>query len=120
MNDIELRYKLLSDVREMLIKQWEDKQQVERATAEFEERAPKKVNLPTVRRIMRTAEELFDFVKNINQPDRTKPDEAAAAEFEADPEFEIEVADILEDEVDPDDEDDDIDEDDDPDTDSEG
>jgi len=111
--DTELRYKLLTDVREMLTQQWEDKQFVERATAEFEKRPPKKVNQSTTRRIMSIAEELFDFVKQQNQPVKEvvpAPDPS----FDEDPEFDIPVASDLDEDEEEDldeDEEEDLDED---------
>jgi len=58
-----MRFSLLTEARSILFRHWEEKVYVEKATAEFEQRAPKVVSPPTTRKIMKVAEELFGFVQ---------------------------------------------------------
>jgi hypothetical protein len=71
MTDSELRYKLLLDANNMLIEGWREKQFIERASAEFEQRPPRKVNPPTPRRAVRLAQELYDWV--VKTPKKAPP-----------------------------------------------
>ncbi len=62
-SDVEMRFSLLTEARAILFRHWEEKVYVEKATADFEQRAPKVVSPPTTRKIMKVAEELFGFVQ---------------------------------------------------------
>ena len=61
--DVTLRFNILTEARSILFRHWEEKVFVEKATAEFEKRAPKVVSPPTIRKIMKVAEELYGFVE---------------------------------------------------------
>lgn len=62
MTEIELRYNLLTDARNHLIRGWEEKVAAEKAVAAFENRPFRIINPPTPRRIMKMASELYEFV----------------------------------------------------------
>ena len=62
MTESNLRYKLLKTARDILNKHWKERVFVERAAATFEMRPPKVINPPTVRKVMKLAEELYGFV----------------------------------------------------------
>ena len=63
MTEIELRFNLLTEARSTLYRSWEEKLFIEKSTAEFEKRAPKMIAPPTLRKILRVAEEMFVFVQ---------------------------------------------------------
>lgn len=60
---LELRFSILTEARSLLYRHWEEKVFVEKATAEFEDRPPKVIPPPTIRKIMKVAEELYGFVE---------------------------------------------------------
>lgn len=60
---LELRFNVLTEARSLLYRHWEEKVFVEKATAEFEKRPPKVISPPTIRKIMKVAEELYGFVE---------------------------------------------------------
>jgi hypothetical protein len=62
MTEPNLRYKLLKTARDILNRHWQERVFVERAAATFEQRPPKVINPPTVRKVMKVAEELHGFV----------------------------------------------------------
>jgi len=62
-SQLELRFNILQEARGLLYRHWEERVFVERATADFEKRAPKVIPPPTVRKIMKVAEELYGFVE---------------------------------------------------------
>lgn len=66
--EVEMRFNLLNEARGLLFRHWEERVYVEHKTAEFEERAPKVVSPPTIRRIMKVAEELYGFVQATPTP----------------------------------------------------
>ncbi len=78
MSDAALRFQILTEARAMLFRHWEERLFVEKATAEFEKRAPKMINPPSLRKIMKTAEDLNSFVEN-----KELPGKKASAEEEA-------------------------------------
>lgn len=61
---LELRFSILTEARSLLYRHWEEKVFVEKATAEFEKRPPKVISPPTIRKIMKVAEELYGFVES--------------------------------------------------------
>ena len=71
-SDVEMRFSLLTEARAILFRHWEEKVYVEKATADFEQRAPKVVSPPTTRKIMKVAEELFGFVQGRMEVPRDK------------------------------------------------
>lgn len=87
MTDIEIRLQLLNNSRDILFRHWEEKLFVEKATALFENRVPKVVAPPTLRKIMKVAEEMYGFLQGpaadvvepgpIDLADEISPDEAA-------------------------------------------
>ena len=74
--EVEMRLSLLTEARSLLFRHWEERVYVEHKTAEFEERAPKVVSPPTIRRIMKVAEELYGFVQTVPVPNPTPPTDA--------------------------------------------
>ena len=75
--EVEMRLTLLLEARNILFRHWEEKVFVERASAEFAERPPKVVSPPTIRKIMRVATELHEFVqgRQVNPPAAVEPAE---------------------------------------------
>ena len=67
-NEVEMRFNLLNEARSLLFKHWEERVDVEHKTAVFEGRAPKVIAPPTIRRIMKVAEELYGFVRTTPAP----------------------------------------------------
>ena len=62
-NGYETRHALLTQAREMLSEQWHAAMEVERASAERENRNPVLIPAPTVDEIKATAESLYEFVQ---------------------------------------------------------
>lgn len=60
---LEIRFSILTEARNLLYRHWEEKVYVEKATANFENRPPKVVPPPTIRKIMKVAEELYGFME---------------------------------------------------------
>jgi hypothetical protein len=60
--EVELRFNILTEARSILFRHWEERVHAEKATALFENRPPKVVNPPSIRKIMKVAEELYGFV----------------------------------------------------------
>ena len=61
--EVEMRLTLLLEARNILFRHWEEKVFVERADAAFNARPPKVVSPPTIRKIMRVATDLHEFVQ---------------------------------------------------------
>jgi len=59
----EIRHALLTQAREMLSEQWHAAMDVERTSAERENRNPVLIPAPTVDSIKATAESLYEFVQ---------------------------------------------------------
>lgn len=70
---LELRFSILTEARSILFRHWEEKVFVEKATAEFEKRAPKVIPPPTIRKIMKVAEELYGFVEPSSKVEGATP-----------------------------------------------
>lgn len=70
---LELRFSILTEARSLLYRHWEEKVFVEKATAEFEKRPPKVIPPPTIRKIMKVAEELYGFVESPPKVAGTQP-----------------------------------------------
>jgi hypothetical protein len=68
-----MRFAVLTEARSILFRQWEEKVFVEKATAEFEKRAPKVISPPTIRKIMKVAEEMYGFVEPSPKVVQTAP-----------------------------------------------
>ena len=76
-NDSTRRYQLLLEARKILYRQWAEKVRVEHRVAEFDKRAPKVINPPTLQRIVRMASEMYAFVCATPTHEPTKPAEPA-------------------------------------------
>ena len=59
----EIRHSLLSEAKDMLIERWHAAMDVERISAERENRNPVLIPAPTVDEIKATAESLYEFVQ---------------------------------------------------------
>jgi hypothetical protein len=59
----EIRHALLTQAREMLSEQWHAAMEVERTSAERENRNPALIEPPSVEQIKATAESLYEFVQ---------------------------------------------------------
>lgn len=59
----EIRHALLNDARDFLMHEWHQKREVENQTAQFEQRPPKVIPLPSFVEVKELAVEMYDFVK---------------------------------------------------------
>jgi hypothetical protein len=59
----EIRHALLNEARDLLMHEWHEKCNIERDTAQFEQRPPRLVPSPSFRQIKELAVEMYDFVK---------------------------------------------------------
>lgn len=62
-NGYEIRHSLLSEAKDMLLERWHAAMDVERISAERENRNPTLIEPPSVEQIKATAESLYDFVQ---------------------------------------------------------
>jgi hypothetical protein len=63
-NAYDIRQGLISQAQDLLLQHWHQKQEVERRAAELESRAPCLIPPVTASEIVKTAEELYQFVTN--------------------------------------------------------
>ena len=59
----EIRHALLNESKEMLFERWHTEMEIERITAERENRSPVMLPCPSIEDIKRTAESLYEFVQ---------------------------------------------------------
>ncbi len=62
-NGYEIRHSLLSEAKDMLLERWHAAMDVERISAERENRNPALIEPPSVEQIKATAESLYEFVQ---------------------------------------------------------
>lgn len=72
MSEVELRFNLLTEARSTLFRHWEEKVAAEKSAATFENRPHRVVSPPTIRKIMKVAAEMYEFV-NPTGPNPTAP-----------------------------------------------
>ena len=62
-NGYEIRHALMNEARDLLMAAWHQKVDVEGRTAQFENRAPREIPIPTVEDISKVAAEMYQFVQ---------------------------------------------------------